>query len=267
VGQKLKSAASRVRGEDVNDLCKTACSNMEVGVSGDVQREVDDALRTGKVTRVNAPLSTQKEKKTDDFAGLDDLIGTSSNPHRTNPNKPVSKPTSHALDDLDSLLDGPSKPKTQPVKTAPVQSQPPKKAAFDDLDDLLSGSTPVAKPQPKPQQKFDDLDDLLSGMAPTSNKPPPKTQTKTDDFDDLDSLLNKPAAKPVSQPKPAPKSDMDDIDSLLADMQPPSKGKPGAPRTDDDIDSLLADLGANRPKQGAKGKSSSEIDDLLADLI
>jgi hypothetical protein len=269
---KLKSAAQRVRNSDVDELSKTACSNMEVGISGDVQREVDDALRNGRVTQVHAPTSSLKEKKVDDFAGLDDLIGTNTNPnHRTGPNRAqASKPTSSALDDLDSLLDGPSsKPKTQPVsKPSPViqQQQPAKKpttaAAFDDLDDLLN--TPTPKPQPKAQPKFDDLDDLLSGITPSNNKPAPKTQVRSDDFDDLDSLLGaKPASKPA--PKAKPSNDMDDIDSLLADMQPPSKSKP-TKTNDDDIDSLLADLGANKSRGAAKS-SSNEIDDLLADLL
>lgn len=45
---------------------------------------------------------------------------------------------------------------------------------------------------------------------------------------------------------------MDDIDSLLADMQPPSKGR-SSHRQNDDIDSLLADLGNNNNnRKGAK---------------
>jgi len=264
---KLKSAAQRVRSSDVDDLCKTACANLDVGVSGDVQREVDDALRSGRVTTVAAPTSNIKEKKTDDFAGLDDLIGTASNSaHRTGPKTNPSKPTSSALDDLDSLLDGPSsKPKSAVSPAKPVQpvhqpqSKPKTAAAFDDLDDLLSSTPTKPQPQAKPQQKFDDLDDLLSGMTPSK----PKTQPK-DDFDDLDSLMGKTAA-PKSGNKPAAKNDMDDIDSLLADMAPPSKGKPSAQHNNDDIDSLLADLGANKNK--GRAKSSNEIDDLLADLL
>lgn len=57
---KLKNAAGRVRSSDVDELCKTACSNLDVGVSGDIQREVDDAVRTGKVTNVTAPSSRKQ---------------------------------------------------------------------------------------------------------------------------------------------------------------------------------------------------------------
>jgi hypothetical protein len=60
ISGKLKNAASRVRSSDVDELCKTACSNLEVSVSGDIQREVDDAIRTGKITKVNAPTSNLK---------------------------------------------------------------------------------------------------------------------------------------------------------------------------------------------------------------
>jgi len=276
---KLKNAATRVRADDVSDLCKTACSNMEVGVSANVSREVEEKLRTGQITKVSAPTPNLKElKKNDDFAGLDDLLGGSSNSYKP-PQKSVSKPSSAALDDLDSLLDGPSsKPKSSPFQqqqpkpySPPVkQSEPVKKpqASFDDLDDLLSSPQPKPQP-PKQQAKFDDLDDLL-GMP--ANKPTAqKTQQRTAVMDDLDDLLgdlSKPAQKPVqSKPTQKAKSDMDDIDSLLADMQPPSKGghhKGG----DDDIDNLLADLGSSKAKSPSKGKSgANEIDDLLADLL
>jgi len=269
LSSKLKNAAQRVRSSDVDDLCKTACSNMEVGVSGDVQREVDDALRTGKVVKVSAPSSSMKEQKKNDFEGLDELLGGSSGNYKpaTTQTKTTTKPSSSALDDLDSLLDGPSKPKTTsytPQKT--TTSQPAKKqTSFDDLDDLLSNNAPTQPKQPtqsKQQAKFDDLDDLLSGMTPANNKP--KQQTKTAVIDDLDDLLGD-IGKPVQkQAQTKPKNDMDDIDSLLADMKPPSKG---SKHNDDDIDSLLADLGSNKSKGGNKGKSSNEIDDLLADLM
>lgn len=260
---KIKNAAQRVRSADVDELSKTACSNLEVGVSGDVQREVDEALRTGKVTKVAAPTSNLKEQKKNDFEGLEELLGGSTGTYKQpTQNKPVAKPSSSALDDLDSLLDGPSKPKPTPVQSKPV-SQPAKKpTSFDDLDDLLANATPTPKPQqqqPKPQPKFDDLDDLLSGMAPPKQQP--KTQTRTAVFDDLDDLLDL-GQKPAQKPK---NNDMDDIDSLLADMQAPSKSS--HKHNDDDIDSLLADLGSNKSKNTNKGKSSNEIDDLLADLM
>jgi len=63
IAAKLKNAAQRVRSSDVDELSKTACSNMEVGVSADIQKDVDEALRTGRVTKVSAPTSTQKEQK------------------------------------------------------------------------------------------------------------------------------------------------------------------------------------------------------------
>jgi len=60
---KLKNAATRVRADDVSDLCKTACSNMEVGVSANVSREVEEKLRTGQITKVSAPTPNLKELK------------------------------------------------------------------------------------------------------------------------------------------------------------------------------------------------------------
>jgi len=267
---KLKNAASRVRGDDVNELTKTACSNMDVGVSANVSKEVDEKLRTGQITKITAPTSNLKEQKKNDFEGLDDLLGSSgSTSYKPSQPKPTAKPTSSALDDLDSLLDGPSsKPKTTTAAiTQNVQkpvSQPAKKpqTSFDDLDDLLS-STP-SKPQAKPQPK-NDIDDLFSGM--TQNKQPAKTQQRTAVIDDLDDLLGDFGKPPQKQPQKQPQkhTDMDDIDSLLADMQPPSKGGGHHKAQDDDIDSLLADLGSK--KNANKGKSSNEIDDLLADLL
>jgi len=244
---------------------------MEVGVSANVSKDVEEKIRTGQIQKISAPTSALKEQKKNDFEGLDDLLGNSSHTSYNKPttSKPVSKPTYQQMDDLDSLLDGPSsrpatKTTTVTAQNTKVSQQPAKKSNFDDLDDLL-GSTPSkpAQQQPKPTPKHDDLDDLL-GSVNTPNKPTPKTQTKTavvmDDLDDLlGDLSNKPAQKPAQ--KQAPKNNnMDDIDSLLADMQPPSKSKKAQ---DDDIDSLLADLGKN-----SKGKSSNnEIDDLLADLL
>lgn len=86
---KLKNAAGRVRSSDVDELCKTACSNLEVGVSGDVSREVDDAIRSGKVTNVSAPVSRKQETKRNDFDGLDDLLGGAS--------KPTTQPTRYEV--------------------------------------------------------------------------------------------------------------------------------------------------------------------------
>jgi len=267
---KLKNAASRVRGDDVNELCKTACSNMEVGVSANVSKEVEEKIRTGQIQKISAPTSSLKEQKKNDFEGLDDLLGNASHTsyNKQAASKSASKPSHQHMDDLDSLLDGPSsKPanKTTTVTAQNTKSQPAKKSNFDDLDDLL-GSTPSkpAQHQSKPTPKHDDLDDLL-GSVSAPNKSAPKTQTRTavvmDDLDDLlGDLSNKPAQKPAQ--KQQPKNNMDDIDSLLADMQPPSKSGHKKAQ-DDDIDSLLADLGKN-----SKGKSSNnEIDDLLADLL
>jgi len=127
IAAKLKNAASRVRDGSVTELSNTACSNLEVGVSGHVEREVDDALKSGKVTKVAAPTSQQKTVQVNkDFDGLDELLGGSSKPSST-PSKPAPKQVSNAaLDDLDSLLDGPSKPSQKPT---PQASKPaPKKS-------------------------------------------------------------------------------------------------------------------------------------------
>jgi len=297
LGAKIKAAASRVRDDDISDLAKTACSNLDIGVAGNIVSEVDEALRTGRVTKVVAPTSTLKHTAKNDFEGLDDLLGahkSNAKPTPTTQSKPVSKP---ALDDLDSLLNetvtvsykppvrnnnpAPVQPKVEPKKnnfdelddllgntnSKPV-TQSKQTSNFDDLDDLLGPSKPVAKPTPKNAQ-FDDLDDLLSEMG---NKPvakPQPTPTNTNSkasMTDLDDLLGNLTAKPT--PKPTPKrDDMDDIDSLLAEMSPPSKAT-NTKRNDDDIDSLLADLGSNKTAtRQSHQRSTNEIDDLLADLL
>jgi len=230
---KLKNAASRVRNSDVEDLVKTACSNLEVLVSGDVQREVDDALRSGRVQRVNAPVASQREQATNDFEGLDDLLGGSS--HKPVPSKQAVKPSAAALDDLDSLLEGVSKPKPTPVVQKPVTTTaqkpytpPPQQQAQkpkDDLDDLLAGVSATAPTQrtatagrsatsSKPVN-FDDLDDLLSGIGGSTNTASKSTQSKTQTrtADDLDDLIGN-----LSPPKRNNNNDLDDIDSLLADL-------------------------------------------------
>jgi len=260
IGQKLKTAAARVRSADVDELCKTANSNLEVGVSGDIQKDVDNALRSGGITKVNAPTSNLKEQKKNDFDGLDDLLGASaSNKTYSQParNTTASKPSSSALDDLDSLLDGPST-KPKPTAPSPRRVDPPSnKNTLDDLDSLLDG--PSSKPKaPTPTQRVES--------KPQAAPQPAKTQAaKPATFDDLDDLLS---TLPPKQPtKPVPKkTDMDDIDSLLADVKTAPKKTAAKPHYDDDIDSLLADLGNNKAKP--KGKQpSNEIDDLLADLL
>jgi hypothetical protein len=58
--------------------------------------------------------------------------------HFSRTTQTTSKPSSSALDDLDSLLDGPSnKPKPNPVSKPVQQPAQQKKSNFDDLDDLL----------------------------------------------------------------------------------------------------------------------------------
>jgi hypothetical protein len=260
---KLRSASSRCGDSQVSSLVDTAIKNFAVTVSADIQREVNEALRSGKVTNVAAP-SSQKAKVTNDFEGLDDILGFSSPAP-----KPSFKPASAAV------------PKPAPT---------PAKPGYDDLDDFLGpskgGSSKPAAPKPgpaKPASNFDDLDDLL-GPSQSKNtygggsKPPPapKPQSSYGGLDDLDSLLgDMPAAKPVSSPpppKPKPQHQpqhqtMDDIDSLLADMAPaPAKQQPKS-QAHDDIDDLLAGLdGGGGHKGSHKSHNDDSIDDLLAGL-
>jgi hypothetical protein len=152
--------------------------------------------------------------------------------HKPPPPKPV--------DDLDDLLDFQPTKKPEPVKS--YTPPPPKPVAqptpaasrgtgYDyDLDDLLHDVKPAAKPvsapkstppPPKaaPKNDLDDIDDLLAGID-TSKKPPPKPAA----HDDIDDLLadiephhhHKPAPVKSTPAKAPPKTDLDNIDDLLA---------------------------------------------------
>lgn len=265
--QKLRSAASRTGDSTVASLVDTACKNFGVSVAADIQREVDEALRAGRITNVAAP-SAQKARVVDDFAGLDELLGNSAPAPKPQPSyakpAPIQRQQSNALDELDDLLDDiPSKKPTPVVAAAPKPSfappppaaKKPQPAEFDDLDNLLGNmSTPAPAPKPvapkpaapKPAQNnfggLDDLDALLGDMAPAPPKPTPK-------------------AAPVHQ-----NSGLDDIDSLLADMAPARASNNNfRGGGDDDIDSLLADLDNDRSR-GQSNYGDQSIDDLLAGL-
>jgi len=271
---KLKNASTRLRDKTVTDLTNTACSNLEVSVAKDIEKEVDDAMRTGRVTKVSAPTASMKDSKKDDFEGLDDLLGPGKNKPAAKPAYTKPKPTNNdAFDDLDSLLDsGPSnKPSNTYNKPA---SKPP--------------TTSYNKPAAKPVQNnndFDDLDSLLdsgpshkqpASKPPTFNKPASKPAAKpahNNDFDDLDSLLDSGPSKNYQTKSATTEIDLDDLLDIT-----PSKG--GHKHQDDDIDSLLADIGGGKHNSndddlddllsgisgGSHGHNNDDIDDLLADL-
>jgi hypothetical protein len=278
--QKLKAANSRLGDSTISSLVETACKNFGVLVAADIQREVDEALRSGRVQNVAAP-SSHKAQTVDNFAGLDELLGGSAPAPKPAAKKPATSQATRQFDDLDDLLgDAPAKKPSAPSHT---------QHKFDELDDLLSdvGSKPKpapvqhqqkpapvqSKPPPKPSTDFNDLDDLLNDLPsskPATNYRPQTTANNFGGLDDLDALLGDMS---VSTPaknthKPPSSHGLDDIDSLLADMTPAPRSSNTGFRNqpDDDIDSLLADLDNNRGSSRYGGHADQSIDDLLAGL-
>jgi len=314
VDKTVDAVSKRVRDQTISQLCGTALKNLGVPCATDVQQDVDQ--NSGKIRSVNAPKSKVGAAVENDLAGLDDLIGNISGKPASSSNSYSSSSSSSARqpaprDDLDDLLGEVSKPQSRPVASSTAQSRPvatssaqsrpvasstasrPAQPSYsassggDDLDDLLSE---VSKPKPAaakpaPKKDLDDIDDLLADIGkgkPASSSSSSYNKKPSDDIDDLlnDIAPSKPAARPVSQQpaKSAPKNDLDDIDSLLADIDSTPKRTSNysskSSVANDDIDDLLSGIEGNSRGGNSFGgntfgtttQASDDIDDLLKDL-
>jgi hypothetical protein len=287
----VANASKRVPDPTVNQLSTTALKNLTVQAPPEVQNEVENAKRGGKIQGVGAPKAQRREAKKDDLEGLDDLIGNISaggnrsagNPpaaHRPPPSQQRSA-GNDGLDDLLSELNTPSsKPAPAPAKaaysapahSAPAQHKPPPAAAYkakpsNDLDDLDNLLAEVSTPAPKSQQNsgLSDIDDLLADIDTSSKKPAPTKAAYS-------APAHSAPAKAPAPSKPAPKA-ADDIDDLLADIgsAPPAKHNPPAskskPKNDlDDIDDLLDGMSSGSSNKHNKPSDDGDIDNLLADI-
>jgi len=287
---KIESCVSRLRDPTVSQLADTALKNFNVSVSSDVQQEVERALASGVVKKVNAPTAQRSTAVDNAFAGLDDLLGGSSaSPSHSRPNPtPAARAApppaaSHGRDPLDDLNDLLENVPTTQVKTysSPPAAKPAARGV-DPLDDLLD-MTPQVRKSTTPASNssgLDDLDALLGGFGapPPAAKPAPAHHSAHHNaHNDLDDLLSdfgapKPSHHSPSSysSKPAGGGGLDDIDALLSDIggggashSRPSHSNRGGGGGFDDIDSLLADIGGPSKPSHQKPSATESLDDLL----
>jgi hypothetical protein len=253
---KIEAASNRLRDPTVSQLAETAVKNFSVSVPGDVQSEVERALASGVVKKVNAPTAQRSAAVDNAFAGLEDLLGgsaaaSSHTSYRTPP--PATKPGRDPLDDLNDLLENVPQVKTH--TPPPPPTQPARGAAIP--------KPPAVKPYSAPKPAKDPLDDLLD-MSPPPKVNKPASSSGLDDLDTLLGGFSTPSKPSHGTSKPPSSSGLDDIDALLSGI---GGGGPSKPTTrskgydNDDIDSLLADIGGSKPHQRQGGGES--IDDLL----
>lgn len=108
----------RVNEATVQNLTTTALKNLSVPVASDIQHEVESALRSGEAVNRIAPPEARRKDKSNDLAGLDDLLGDLAVGKRDH------KVQSAGQDNVDNTLSRPA-PQSKATTLAPPSCAPP----------------------------------------------------------------------------------------------------------------------------------------------